>query len=180
MSHAPSRRVPGARIVSAAVTAVAAVAVLVPAAAGARSGAHAAATPSCKPSQLVTWLDTEPDGTAGTIFYKVKFTNFGSTCTLHGYPGVSAVSLSGHQLGAPARRVKGVKIKTQRLTQGRTVAAVIGIEEVGAIPVNTCHARPAAGIRVFAPNAATATVIPFPFSACSAKGTSSMVVRPVR
>jgi hypothetical protein len=180
MSNASRRRVLGARIVSATIVATAAAATLVPAAAGARGGAHAAAVPSCKPAQLVDWLDTNPDGTAGTIYYQLKFTNYGSTCTLHGYPGVSAVSLAGRQLGAPARRVKHVKIRTQTLSQGRTVSATVGIEEVGEFGVGTCHARPAGGIRVFAPNASSATVIPFPFSACSAKGVSTMTIRPVK
>jgi hypothetical protein len=180
MSQARSRRALGARIVPAALAATAAAAAAIPAVAAAHTGAHAARVPSCKASQLVNWLDTDPNGTAGTIYYQLKFTNFGGTCTLRGYPGVSAVSLGGHQLGAPARRVKGVKVKTVTLHQGRTVSAALGIEEVGAIPVGRCHARPAAGIRVFAPNTSTAPIIPFPYSACSAKGASSMVIRPVR
>ena len=179
MSHATRRRVPGARLIPAAL-ATAAVAALMPGVAAARGVAHAAAAPSCRASQLVDWLNTTPDGTAGTIYYQLKFTNFGGTCTLRGYPGVSAVSLAGHQLGSPAHRVKGVKVRTMTLHQGRTVSAALGIEEVGAIPVGRCHARPAAGIRVFAPNTSRATVIPFPYSACSATGTSSMVIRPVK
>jgi hypothetical protein len=92
---------------------------------------------------------------------------------------VSAVSLSGHQLGNAARRVKGLKIRTLALHQGRTISAAVGIGEVGAIPVWKCHAAPAAGLRVFAPNASAATVIPFPFSACSGKGVTSLTIRPV-
>jgi len=49
-------------------------------------------------------MDTQGDGAAGSVYYTLQFTNLsGHACTLRGYPGVSAVSLSGHQLGAPAR-----------------------------------------------------------------------------
>lgn len=179
MSHLPHRRVPSARIVWAAVAASAASAVLIPAAAGAHGAAHAAATSRCRASQLVNWLDTDANGAAGTIFYELQFTNLGTTCTLHGYPGVSAVSLSGKQLGSPARRVTGTQVKTVTLKRGATVKAALGIEDTGAIPSSKCRAVTAAGLRVFAPNATGAQVIPFPFSACSAGGASSLTIRPV-
>ena len=179
MSHASHRRVLGARFVSAALAATAAVVVLIPSAAGAHGRAHAAATPACKSQQLVNWLNTNANGAAGTVFYELQFTNVGPKCTLRGYPGVSAVSLSGHQIGKPARRTTGLKIKTLTVRTGRTVRAAVGVEEAGAIPVSKCHAAQAAGFRVFAPNAASATVIPFPLKVCST-GQSSMVIRPVR
>ena len=41
---------------------------------------------------------------AGGDYYYIQFTNLsGHACTLRGYPGVSAVSLSGQQIGSPAR-----------------------------------------------------------------------------
>jgi hypothetical protein len=179
MSHSPRRRVPGARIISAAVVAIAALAILVPSSAGAHRVAHAAASPSCATSQLVNWLDTNPNGTAGTIFYELQFTNLGGTCTLRGYPGVSAVSLSGKQLGSPARRVTGIQVKTITIKRGATVKAALGIVDTGAIPVSKCRAVTAAGLRVFAPNGSRAQVIPFPFSTCSVGGAGSLTIRPV-
>src|SRR5262249_18751428 len=134
MSHAAHRRALGARFISAAVAVGAAAVVLIPSAAGARGRAHAAATPACKSQQLVNWLNTTANGTAGTIYYELQFTNVGPTCTLRGYPGVSAVSLSGHQLGKPARRVTGLTVKTVKVRQGRTARAAVGFEETGAIP----------------------------------------------
>jgi hypothetical protein len=65
------------------------------------------AAPSCKTSGLVVWLDTQGDAAAGSVFYKLKFTNqSGSTCVLRGYPGVSAVNLKSHQLGRAASRTQ--------------------------------------------------------------------------
>jgi Protein of unknown function (DUF4232) len=179
MSQVPRHRVPATRIVSAAVAASAALALLVPAAAGAHRVAHAAATPQCKASQVVNWLDTDANGTLGTIFYELQFTNLGGTCTLHGYPGVSAVSLSGHQIGSPARRVTGIKLKTITVKRGATVKAALGIEDTGAFSASQCKPVTAAGLRVFAPNGSSAQVTPFPFSVCSAGGSSSLTIRPV-
>ena len=154
-------------------------ALLIPAAAGAHRAAHAAATPQCRASQLVNWLDTDANGTAGTIFYELQFTNLGTTCTLHGYPGVSAVSLSGKQIGSPAKRVTGIKAKTVTVKQGATVKAALGIEDTGAFSPSQCKPVTAAGLRVFAPNGTSAQVIPFPFSVCSASSSSSLTIRPV-
>ena len=179
MSDAPRRRVSGARIISVAAIAGSALAVAVPSSAGAHRVAHAAATPSCSSSQLVNWLDTTPNGTAGTIFYELQFTNLGNSCTLRGYPGVSAVSLSGKQLGSPAHRVTGIKLKTITIKRGATVKAALGIEDTGAFSSSQCKAVTAAGLRVIAPNTTGSTVIPFPFSTCSASGASSLTIRPV-
>ena len=49
-----------------------------------------------------------PNGTAGAIHYTITFHNTGSTsCTLYGYPGVSFLTASGAQIGAPAVRQGG-------------------------------------------------------------------------
>ena len=54
------------------------------------------AIPKCATSGLVVWMDTNGNGAAGTIYYELQFTNLsGQTCTLTGYPGVSAVKLNG-------------------------------------------------------------------------------------
>ena len=179
MSHVPRRRVPRARIVAAAAVAVTALFGLLGSSAGARGTAHTAATPSCSSSQLVNWLDTSPNGTAGTIFYELQFTNLGATCALRGYPGVSAVSLTGTQLGTPAGRVPGIKINTVTIKRGATIKAALGIVDTGAIPASKCRPVTAAGLRVIAPNTTASTVIPFPFSTCSSGGASSLTIRPV-
>jgi hypothetical protein len=179
MSHLARRHVSGVRALWATVAATAALAVLIPTAAVARGTAHAAATPSCSSSQLVNWLDTSPNGTLGTIFYELQFTNLGATCTLRGYPGVSAVSLTGKQLGTPAGRVPGIKINTVTIKRGATIKAALGIVDTGALPASKCRAVTAAGLRVIAPNTTASTVIPFPFSTCSSSGVSSLTIRPV-
>jgi hypothetical protein len=58
-------------------------------------------------------------------------TNLGTTCTLRGYPGVSAVSASGRQLGSPASRVTGIHIKTVTIQRGGSVKAAVGLKDTG-------------------------------------------------
>jgi hypothetical protein len=93
-----------ARLTGAA--AVACAAALTPVAALAATGnpaapAPAASTPRCVTPGLVIWLDVPPGNHyAGGAAYYLEFTNLsGHACTLRGYPGVSAVSLTGRQLG---------------------------------------------------------------------------------
>jgi Protein of unknown function (DUF4232) len=89
------------------VAAIACAAALMPAAAFAAASArnHApASVPGCATSGLVVWLNVPPGNDyAGGAYYYLEFTNqSGHTCTLSGYPGVSAVSLNGSRLGSPA------------------------------------------------------------------------------
>ena len=169
MTHVPLRHALGVRLLAVTVGAAAALAVLVPATADARDAAHAK-PPACQSKQLVNWLNTVPNGALGTVYYELQFTNLGRPCTLRGYPGVSAVSLSGHQLGKPASRVKVGRIKTVTVKTNRSVHAAVGIVDAGAIPKSKCHPTWAAGLRVFAPNGTTAQVIPFPFQTCATGG----------
>src|ERR1700745_1341644 len=61
----------------------------------------APANPPCKTSGLVIWSNNGAGGgTAGSVFYKLRFTNLsGHTCTLTGFPKVSAVNLAGKRIG---------------------------------------------------------------------------------
>jgi hypothetical protein len=164
--------------------AFAAAVALVPAAALAAPGAagHAGrvATPACATSGLDVWLNTQGQGAAGTIYYKLNFTNLsGTTCTLFGYPGVSGVSLGGTQLGSPATRV-GATSHTVTLANGATAFARIGIVQGGIFPSSQCGPVTAAGLRVFPPNQTQSRKVPFPFAACSKTGPLYMNVMPVQ
>jgi len=62
----------------------------------------AAAIPKCTASDLGVWLAIDQgNGAAGTIYFPLEFTNLsGHTCSMYGFPGVSAISRGGQQLGA--------------------------------------------------------------------------------
>src|ERR1700729_2494188 len=71
------------------------------------------------------------NATAGTIFYPLKFVNMSSkSCTLSGYPGVSAVTSSGKQIGNAAKRISS-KFRTVTVAPGKQQSASIGIVETG-------------------------------------------------
>jgi hypothetical protein len=89
----------------AAVADMACTAALIPVASLAATGSTASA-PRCATSGLVVWANADyGGGYAGGYYYTISFTNLsGHACTLRGYPGVSAVSLTGHQLGRLGQR----------------------------------------------------------------------------
>jgi hypothetical protein len=161
------------RILAAA--AVTCAAALAPAAALAAPGHHAgpsqAATPACATSGLDVWLNTQGNGATGHTGYQLNFTNLsGGTCTLFGYPGVSAVTLSGSQIGSAAARGAGTP-HSVTLANGATTHALVVITNTAFFPPSVCHPVTAAGLRVYPPNQTQSRVVPFPFSACSKSGT---------
>jgi hypothetical protein len=132
--------------------------------------AAVASTPGCTTAGLVIWL-TYHDGAAGTLYYNINFTNLsGHACTLRGHAGVSAVNLSGRQLGLPAGW-GNARLRTVRLANGATATAPLAIAEVSSFtnPGRPCRAVPAAGLRVYPPNQVTSKVIPYPIRACSSR-----------
>ncbi|MBV9816826.1 MAG: DUF4232 domain-containing protein [Solirubrobacterales bacterium] len=145
-----------------------------------------AAAPACTSNQLVVWLNTQPNGAAGTIYYTLSFTNAGAACTLRGYPGLAAVGSRGRRLGSAANRNPTHKVTTVTLgaadpTRDRfsSALATVGITEVGDFSTSTCRPATALGMRVFAPGQAAAQFVPFPFAACAASGPIYLRVSPV-
>ena len=131
----------------------------------------APATPACATSGLVVWINNV-EGAAGTFYYTLNFTNLsGHACTLRGHPGVSAVGLSGSQIGRPARwgNPGHTRLRTVRLARGATATAVLAVTNVYNFPSNVCHRVTAAGLRVYPPNQFTSTLVPYPTGACSTR-----------
>jgi hypothetical protein len=178
------RFTPNARRITAA-TAVVGALMLAPAIALASAASPAspdgtAITPLCETPGLVIWLDTSGNGTAGTTFYKLHFTNLsGHACTLNGFPFLFAVNLTGHQVG-PRAKFRGPAPHLVTLANGKTATAVLGIVDTGVFSRSACRPVTAAGLRVFPPNQTRSKLVPFPFSSCSRlHGPSSLNVRAV-
>jgi len=177
-----------------AAAAIAGAAILLPGAALASTagGSAAASPPACATSGLVIWLNTFGNGYAGGVDYTLNFTNLsGHACTLRGYPGVSAVSLGGRQIGHSA----GWGTATPglvTLADGATGHAVLQIADPGNYGLQCFLPGPppspghpgtlptAAGLRVYPPGQFTAKVVPFPFSACASSGPVWLHAGPVQ
>jgi hypothetical protein len=119
-----------------AATAMIAAAILVPTAALAASGRSAApastAAPKCATSALAAWMPAGPgSGYAGGAVYELEISNTSArACTLYGFPGVSALSSAGHQLGSPASWDHAHPSRLLTLGPGATAHAVLRIVDV--------------------------------------------------
>lgn len=173
----------GRRIVAAA--AFASAAILLPAIALASSAGSAApktvaatktaaapktaAISRCARSQLTSWLGIPGNGTAGSTYYQLEISNIsGSSCTLYGYPGVSAIR-GGHQVGKAAGRDDSHPSTLLTLVPGSTVHVILQITDVYNFPPNTCHPTSAYALRVYAPGDYASMQFPFTFKACAKK-----------
>jgi hypothetical protein len=148
---------------------VAAGGLFLPAVGGARSAHAAGAPPACTTSQLVPTIGS-PNGAAGTIYMTVTFSNVGSACTMHGFPGVQAVARDGSSLGNAGRVSMGAQITTITLKGANAgnfprAKAGLGIVDTGVLP--HCRTVPAVALRITPPNQTTFKTVPLPFEACS-------------
>jgi hypothetical protein len=136
----------------------------------------------CSVANTFVWAAFEGNGTAGTTYYVLEFSNIGSkACTLRGNASVWAVSKTGLQSGKPASR-QGVA-STVTLVPDGTAHAVLGVVDTGA----ACPGQgvQAAGLRVVPPGQTLPNpagekdqVQYFPVKVCAHQ--SSMNVLPVR
>jgi hypothetical protein len=133
---------------------------------------------ACADGQIDSWLNTNGNGAAGTIYYDLQFTNLSAqTCSLDGFPGVSAVNIGGHQIGGAATR-NGSRHKIN-VRPGATVEATLGVVETGNFSGGDCKPVTAFGLRVYAPNQRSSDIIPWPFSVCSKSSTISINIQSV-
>jgi hypothetical protein len=144
--------------------------------------AVAASSPPCKSSGLVVWSNNGAGGgTAGSVYYKVRFTNLsGHTCTLTGYPKASAVNLAGKPIGSPAQQEAGQVPKLVTLAKGATATALLRVVDPGNFSPSVCHEATAAGLRVGPPGQSASKLIPLPFATCSRVGQSTLSVGVVK
>jgi hypothetical protein len=169
-----------------AVTAIASAAILLPAVALASSAtgsvASAPATVGrCLTSELTVWLGSPGDGAAGSVYYDLELSNTSTlTCTLFGFPGVSANN-GGGQLGSAAGRDHSRPSRLVTLRPGGTSHAILQITFVGNYPAAVCKPLRAENLRVYPPGAFSSTEMPFQgsFFACSRRGPVYLHVTPV-
>jgi hypothetical protein len=147
------------------------------------AGATTTVVPRCTTGDLDVWLNTSGNGAAGSSYFNLEFTNLSPhSCTVSGYPGVSAVGFTGQQLGIAASRNAqhaisvitlssgSSKAGTQGFQTGNTATVVLAITETGNYSPAACHAVVAEGLRVYPPDQTASKMVPYPFVACSKRG----------
>src|SRR3954462_7133879 len=87
-------------------------------------------------------------GAAGSTYRPLVFTNTSTTaCTLRGYPGVAYVPpTSGLQVGPPASRYAGLRIRTVTLAPGGHAAALLQLVNYLNYPSGACAAKTVSGL----------------------------------
>lgn len=143
--------------------------------------AGAAATKACSSSGLVIWAGEEPGGdAAGSIAYRIEFTNLsGTSCTVTGYPKVSAIDLHGKRIGAPAEIEPAKEAPSVKLSPGDTATASLRIIEALNYPTGRCKPTTAAGLRITVPGGSGAKVAPLAFETCAKSRSQILTVGPV-
>ncbi len=168
-----------ARQVTVVAAAIAGAAVLVLGAPSApRSlSASASATASllpCTAADLGVWVAADQmRGAMGTLYMPLEFTNLsGHTCTLHGFPRVSAMGKGGSPLGSSAAPDRAGRARTIRLTPGDTEYAMLEYNVVAAGNCPAADRATAFELRVYPPGQRQADNALWDFGTCSARGSS--------
>jgi hypothetical protein len=185
MNYLPARST-ARRLAAAAAAAVAAGTIATAACAASSSpAAHAAPViPACAGTTIGAWIAVSQGSEAsGTSYYPLEFTNIGGyTCSLSGYPVVSAISRAGVGLGSPAARglltvaprvvlAPGATAHTTLAYHGRLVSTGGGCGPV----------EEAFELRVYLAGQKRATYAAFGFQACSHAGPVYLTItEPIR
>jgi hypothetical protein len=135
----------------------------------------------CSPANLVVWAGPQAGGgTAGGFGYEIQFTNLGTgSCTLAGFPGVSAVNLKGKRIGAAATHGPG-KVKQIVLAPKQAAIATLQIADALNFPKAKCSPTMAAGLRVALPGGSGAKVAPVAFETCAKATAKTLSVSAVK
>jgi Protein of unknown function (DUF4232) len=141
--------------------------------------ASATTVKNCVASQLKVSLGMA-QGTAGTFYYPVVFTNEGSTCAIFGVPAVQPViggsTHSTTPVGPVARNVSmGQMPALHVVTRGHSVSAAIGVVDSGNYPSATCRAKTARAIVISLGNFVNRRYLPVTISVCTKR--SSVTTR---
>lgn len=137
----------------------------------------ATSVPKCSAPDLGVWVAADQSqGAAGTIATPLEFTNISHhTCTLYGFPGVSALSTTGQQLGSPAIRDPSVQTRLVKLAPGGTGYALLEYSDVITGNCAPARKRLAVMLQVYAPDQRAADHAFWSATACVAKGQTNFL-----
>ena len=150
----------------------------------------------CATSGLEAWLglasttgSTSVTGTGdrlepGGTYYTLEFTNISArTCSLYGYPEVSAYAgegAGGTQIGSAAAHDTSVRPPPVTLAPGQTAHSVLRVTSTRTFQRTACAQVTAAELRVMLPDQDRPTFVPIQLSACSKKGPQFLSVQAIQ
>jgi hypothetical protein len=148
---------------------------------GASTPAGATSAKSCVSTQI-TVSHGAAQGTAGTTYYALVFTNSGATaCTLFGVPVIQPVIGSAHRSLGPAARNEsmGEIPALHTLAPGAAVSVAFGVVDTGNYSASTCRARRARGVTVTLGAFVRPTYVGLPITVCTKRAsTTTRLVAP--
>ncbi len=133
--------------------------------------ASATTIKNCASRQITTSLGA-PQGTAGTIYYPIVFTNHGATCAIWGVPAVQPVvggaSHSRVHVGPSARNNSMGQMPVRHVLAPRhQVSAALGVTESGNYSPSTCGPKNAGAIVVSLGTFVPSTSLTLKISVCT-------------
>jgi len=128
----------------------------------------AAGPAPCAASQLQLTIGPE-NGTAGSLYYPVQFTNTSAvSCTLYGYPGVALVTAPGGSIvGAAAVRDPTFRPTLVTIAPGGVAHAPLQVVLAANYPPPLCDPATAGWLQVYPPGSYTALFVPFTAQTCT-------------
>jgi Protein of unknown function (DUF4232) len=135
------------------------------------SVASATTVKNCAASHLKVSVG-RAQGTAGTFYYPVVFTNEGPTCAIFGVPVVQPViggsTHSTTPVGLAARNLSmGQMPALHVVTKGHSVSAAIGVVDTGNYSSSTCRPKTARAIVVNLGTFVSHHYLPLTISVCT-------------
>jgi hypothetical protein len=141
----------------------------------------------CAASGLRAWLGLGTSGASKATMFTLEFTNVSPrTCSLYGYPQVSAYAGSpaaGSQIGSAAVRDTSVRPQPVTLAPGATAHSVLRITGTASFQPTSCVQVTAPELRVFLPEVGQRirpVFVPIRFAACSRKGPAFLSVQAIQ
>lgn len=134
--------------------------------------ASGATVASCVPGQMRV-TNGAAQGTAGTTYIPLIFTNTGATCAIWGVPSVQPVLASRRALGPAARNQSMGEMPIRHvLAKGHSVSVAFGVVETGNYTTSSCVARSASGVVVALVDFVRPTYLHLPISVCTKRAST--------
>ncbi len=118
---------------------------------------------------------------AGSTYYPIEFTNTSrSACTLYGYPGVSFVTASGSQVGAPATEDPVFPRQLITLAPGGTAHADLQIASALNYSSAACSPVAVQTLKIYPPGQTSALLTSVAATACANSSVQLLAVQTVQ